>query len=119
MTIWTLSYSHRYGVDSSLYSTEQKAGAGAIEIMERWFSDLEDHFFLSSSIRRKIRRAMKTGDHRRAIDLWNWPPKKRLKLKRRKWIPSSNCPVRKTCERRTDYGTYNPLFTICSEDLVA
>ncbi len=71
MKVWILSYSHRYGTDISVYSTEQKAGAGAIEIMGRWFADLEDHFFLSSSIKQKIRRAMKAGDYCRAIELWN------------------------------------------------
>jgi hypothetical protein len=71
MKVWILSYSHAHGTDISVYRTEEKAGAGAIESMEQWFDDLEDRFFLSTGIRRKIRRTMNQGDYRKAIDLWN------------------------------------------------
>ena len=42
MKVWILFYSHAHGTDVSVYRTEKKAGAGAIESMDRWFDDLED-----------------------------------------------------------------------------
>ena len=71
MKIWILSYSHAHGTDATVFHTEMKAGVSAIESMDRWFDDLEDRFFLSLSIRQKIRRAMNQGDFKTAIDLWN------------------------------------------------
>jgi hypothetical protein len=71
MKVWILLYSHAHGTDITVYRTEKKAGAGAIESMDRWFEDLEDRFFLSPGIRGTIRRAMNQGDYRKAMDLWN------------------------------------------------
>ena len=71
MKVWILSYSHRHGTDVSVYRTEKKAVAGVLEIMERWFEDLEDRYFISSAMQQKIRRAMKKGDYGKAMDLWN------------------------------------------------
>jgi hypothetical protein len=64
--LFFLAYTHRYGTDVSMYSTEDLAYKSACTIIADWFHDIS-HDYRSDELRTLIN----TGKYFAAVVLWN------------------------------------------------